>query len=268
MIDRGKHNVLGIKVNAVDYGAAVARILDAARLSQPMAVSALAVHGLMTGVLDRTHRYRLNHFEMIVPDGQPVRWALNLLHGTKLPDRVYGPNLMLEVCRASAQAKVPIFLFGGSEALLADLQEKLLEKFPELQIAGMRASKFRTLNSEERQELVQEIRDSGAKLAFVGLGCPRQEVFSHEMKESLSMPLMAVGAAFNFHAGQLSQAPAWMQKRGLEWLYRLYKEPRRLWRRYLYLNPLYLTLLGLQLTGLYRVNPDSAEAPTAEVCYG
>ncbi|QDU56083.1 WecB/TagA/CpsF family glycosyltransferase [Aeoliella mucimassa] len=268
MIDRGKHNVLGVKINAVDYDAAVTRIIDAARAAKPMAISALAVHGLMTGVLDREHRYRLNHFELIVPDGHPVRWALNWLHGTKLPDRVYGPNLMLEVCRSAAETGVPIFLFGGTEELLADLQHRLLKQFPKLQIAGVRASKFRTLNEQERQELVDEIRQSGAKLAFVGLGCPRQEVFSHEMKGRVSMPLLAVGAAFNFHAGQLAQAPKWMQDRGLEWLFRLWKEPRRLWRRYLYLNPLYLTLLGLQLTGIYRLNPDSTQQPATEICYG
>lgn len=268
MIDRGKHPVLGIRVNAVDYGAAVSRIIDAARLGRPMAISALAVHGLMTGVLDRQHRYRLNKFELIVPDGHPVRWALNWLHDAKLPDRVYGPNLMLEVCRTAAEAGLPIFLFGGSEALLADLEGRLREKFPELKIAGVRASKFRTLSDDERRELVDEVQASGAKLMFVGLGCPRQEVFSHEMKERLGMPLLAVGAAFNFHAGQLDQAPGWMQDRGLEWAYRLYKEPRRLWRRYLYLNPLYLTLLALQWTGLYKLDPDAADPPTTEILYG
>lgn len=268
MIDRGKHSVLGVRVSAVDYGAAVSQIIDAARMGRPMAISALAVHGLMTGVLDREHRYRLNNFELIVPDGHPVRWGLNLLHGTKLPDRVYGPNLMLEVCRTAAEAGLPIFLFGGSEELLKDLESQLLEKFPRLQIAGIRASKFRTLSEEERTELVDEIQASGARVAFVGLGCPRQEVFSHEMKERLGMPLLAVGAAFNFHAGQLDQAPRWMQDRGLEWAFRLYKEPRRLWRRYLYLNPLYLTLLALQWTGIYKLDPESVDPPSTEICYG
>jgi N-acetylglucosaminyldiphosphoundecaprenol N-acetyl-beta-D-mannosaminyltransferase len=268
MIDRGKHNVLGVRIDAVDYKAAVHKIVDAARMQRPMAVSALAVHGLMTGVLDREHRYRLNNFELIVPDGHPVRWALNWLHGTKLPDRVYGPNLMLEVCETAAMAGLPIFLFGGSEELLDELQAKLTERFPGLRIAGTRASKFRTLTEPEREELVDEICASGAKIAFVGLGCPRQEVFSHEMKQRVSMPLLAVGAAFNFHAGQLAQAPRWMQDRGLEWLFRLVKEPRRLWRRYLYLNPLYLGLLFLQLTRLYSINPESVEPPTAEMCYG
>ena len=249
-------------------GPAVNRIIDAARLRRPLAVSAMAVHGVMTGVLDRAHRYRLNQFDLIVPDGHPVRWALNWLYRAKLPDRVYGPNLMLEVCQTAANAGIPIFLFGGSEELLELLKSRLGEKFDELQIAGTRASKFRTLSNDEKDELVQEIHDSHAQLVFVGLGCPRQEVFAYEMRERIGLPVLAVGAAFNFHAGQLDQAPAWMQNRGLEWLYRLLKEPRRLWRRYLFLNPLYVCLLTLQLLRIYSLNPEAANPPQAELSYG
>ena len=268
VIDRGKHNVLGVRINALNYDAAVDHIFDAAYRGEATAVSALAVHGLMTGVLDRSHRYRLNQFELLVPDGQPVRWALNLIHKTGLEDRVYGPTLMLKICEKAAEEGAPIFLFGGSDALLSDLAEQLITKFPKLKIAGRRASKFRTLDPSERQELAEEIKSSGAKIAFVGLGCPRQEVFAHEMKELAAMPLIAVGAAFNFHAGQLSQAPSWMQSRGLEWMYRLTREPRRLWRRYLLLNPLYLTLFALQWLGVYSLDPEAATEPKTEISYG
>jgi len=267
MIDAGKHNVLGVNIDAVDYDAAIDRIMAAARQRRPMAVSALAVHGLMTGVMDATHRYRLNAFDLLCPDGQPVRWALGWLHGAKLPDRVYGPNLMLKLCQRAQQDETPIFLFGGSESLLKELSRNLIAQFPRLKIAGVRASMFRTLTADEKQQLVEEIHASGAQITFVGLGCPRQEVFAYEMRESLGMPLLAVGAAFNFHAQQLSQAPRWMQDRGLEWAYRLVKEPRRLWRRYLLLNPMYLTLLGLQRLGIYTRSP-CGEQPTAEICYG
>ena len=267
MIDAGKHNVLGVNIDAVDYDAALDRVLHAAREGRPMAVSALAVHGLMTGVMDATHRFRLNTFDLLCPDGQPVRWALSWLHGAKLPDRVYGPNLMLKLCERAAEEDTPIFLFGGSEELLADLSKNLRSQFPRLKIAGTRASKFRTLTAAEKQDLVAEIHASGAAITFVGLGCPRQEVFAYEMREALGMPLLAVGAAFNFHANQLSQAPRWMQDRGLEWAYRLAKEPFRLWRRYLLLNPMYLTLLGLQRLGVYTRSP-AGEPPQAEICYG
>jgi len=268
MIDRGRHNVLGVMVNAVDYEAALQKIVDAARAKQPLAVSALAVHGVMTGVLDREHRYRLNGLDLIVPDGQPVRWALNRLHGAKLSDRVYGPTLMLKTCERAAEEGLPIFLLGGSEALLAPLRSKLTEQFPSLRFAGVQASKFRRLTPRERDETVASIRGSGAAITLVGLGCPRQEVWAYEFREALSMPIIAVGAAFNFHAGLLPQAPPVMQAWGFEWLFRLVAEPRRLWRRYLLLNPLYASMLCLQALHLRRFDPNDAVRPEREVLYG
>lgn len=268
MIDLGKHSVLGVQVDAVDYAAAVDRVATAALAGRPMSVSALAVHGVMTGVLDRAHRHRLNSFDLIVPDGQPVRWALGWLHRKKLPDRVYGPNLMLKVCERAAADGLPIYLFGSTSQLLAALQEKLTERFPALIIAGSRPSAFRQLTHAERDAVVQEIRASGAKIAFVGLGCPRQEVFAFEMRDLLGMPLLAVGAAFGFHAGILPQAPSVLQNWGLEWMYRLVQEPRRLWKRYVLLNPLYLTLLGLQKTGLWNGGRDYVGQPLEELRYG
>lgn len=268
MIDKGRFNVLGVRISAVDNDAAAEWILRAARTEQPLAASALAVHGLMTGSLDATQRHRLNAFDMLVPDGQPVRWALNRLHSAGLPDRVYGPNLMLELCRRAAAESLPIFLFGGDVEMLGELSRRLMKSIPGLQIAGMRASKFRTLDAAERAALVEEIRNSGARLVFVGIGCPRQEVFAYEMRDAVSLPLVAVGAAFPFHAGRLPQAPAWMQRRGLEWLFRLASEPCRLWRRYLYLNPLFVLLLIGQLSGLYVIDPKNTRAPQQEICYG
>lgn len=268
MIDRGCHNLLGVGVHAVDYEAAVARIVDAARSRRPLGVSALAVHGVMTGVMDEEHRHRLNQLELIVPDGQPVRWALNLLHGTKLKERVYGPNLMLETCRAAAEADLPIYLFGTTPEILAALLEKLPQRFPGLRIAGSQPSRFRTMSADEKQTVVDTIHNSGAAMTLVGLGCPRQEVWAYEFKEALQMPVLAVGAAFAFHAGKLAQAPPWMQRLGLEWLYRLIREPRRLWRRYCYLNPWYLWLVFLQKTGWKRFELDNTTPPNGEVLYG
>ena len=268
MIDLGKQNVLGIRVDAVDYESAIERIVDAARDRRPYAVSALAVHGLMTGVLDRKHRYRLNEFDLLTPDGQPVRWAMRWLYGANLADRVYGPRLTLEVCRRAEQEGLSIFLFGGSEALLSKLRGQLAERFPKLQIAGSLASRFRKLTREERDETIATIRASGASITLVGLGCPRQEVFAYEFRDALSMPVLAVGAAFNFIAGDLAQAPKYLQDRGLEWLYRLCKEPLRLWRRYLLLNPLYVGLLVLQMTRLRSFDPADADPPLEQVLYG
>ena len=268
MIDHGKKNLLGIGINAVDYDAAVASIIQAAHSGRPYGVSALAVHGIMTGVMDRQHCYRLNQLDMIVPDGQPVRWALNWLYRLGLQDRVYGPNLTLRVCEAAAREALPIFLFGSDGATLSRLEKQLKERFPNLQIAGSQASLFRCLSATEKEELVNRIRASGARITLVGIGCPRQEVWAYEFREALSMPIMAVGAAFAFHSGQLAQAPEWMQKRGLEWAFRLYREPKRLWKRYAVTNPAYVSLLALQLCGLVTLTPDRGQQPTSEISYG
>jgi len=262
-----KKNILGTWIDAVDYGTTVSKVIAAAQARRSMTVSALAVHGVMTGVLDRTHRYRLNRLDLVVPDGQPVRWALNWLYRARLSDRVYGPNLMLKVCERAAEENLPIYLYGSRHEVLERLSTNLRARFPGLIIAGCQPSYFRQVSSEEKQKIVKQIRDSGAALAFIGLGCPRQEVWAYEYREDLRMPLVAVGAAFNFHAGVVSQAPVKLQELGLEWLYRLVQEPR-LWKRYLLLNPLYISLLLLQATGLRRFNSFEATPPSDELRYG
>lgn len=258
MIARGKHNVLGVLVDAVDYEAATEQVVAAARQRRPLALTALAVHGVMTGVLDPPHNARLNAFDLITPDGQPVRWALNLLHGAGLTDRVYGPTLTLRVLERCAAEGLPIYLYGSTDATLARLVPALERMFPALKLAGVEPSKFRAAQPGEAAEIAARIRDSGARLVLVGLGCPRQEVFAYAMRPLLDMPLMAVGAAFDYHAGQLRHPPAWMQRYALEWLWRLGLEPRRLWRRYVILNPAYLGRLAAQKARLWRATPPPA----------
>jgi len=268
MIDRGKHNLLGVHVNVIDYEAAVERIIQAAHARQSLGVSALAVHGVMTGVLDAEHGYRLNKLDLVVPDGQPVRWALNVLQGTKLADRVYGPLLTLYVCERAAKEGLPIYLYGSTEPVLRAFSANLLKKYPSLQIAGSQPSRFGKLSADEKSEVVKAITDSKAAITLVGLGCPRQEVWVYEHLGVLAMPKLAVGAAFDFHAGTLSQAPAIMQRYGLEWLYRLTREPGRLWKRYLFLNPHFLSLLALQLCKLRQFPVLNSEVPGEEMRYG
>lgn len=250
MIDLGKKSVLGIYVDAVDYDGALSRIYNAAQSRKPYSISALAVHGVMTGVQDEQHKYRLNSFDLIVPDGQPVRWALNLLHGTKLSSRVYGPELTLRTLGMAAERRLPVYFYGATPKILEGMLARIKTQFPTLEIAGVEPSKFRAITAAESVELAQRVVDSGAKIMFVGLGCPRQEVFAYEMHDLLPMPVLAVGAAFAFLSGQLAQAPPKLQKVGLEWLFRLQKEPSRLWRRYLYLNPYYLLLFAGQWIGI------------------
>jgi N-acetylglucosaminyldiphosphoundecaprenol N-acetyl-beta-D-mannosaminyltransferase len=268
MVDYGKKNIIGVLVDAVDYEAAVSRIIAAARARQPLSVSALAVHGVMTGYLDEEHRYRLNHFDLLVPDGQPVRWAMRLLYATRLPDRVYGPTLTLKVCEQAAQEGLPIYLYGSREVVLENLVRNLQRSFPGLIVAGAEPSRFRQTTPSEKQEIVARIKASGAAIVLVGLGCPRQEVWAYEYRDDLSLPILAVGAAFDFHAGTLSQAPLPLQRWGMEWFYRLIQEPRRLWRRYLLLSPKYLAMLSLQALHLRDFDPDTAVAPCQPIYYG
>ena len=185
MINRGKKNLLGVAISAVDYDYAVDRIMTDAKAGRRCATTALAVHGVMTGALNREHRYRLNSFDLVTPDGQPVRWALNRLYGTKLLDRVYGPKMTLLVCKRAAQERVPIYLYGSRPEILENLQRQLRNICPGIQIAGVQPSKFRLLSIQEQSSVAECIRDSGARILFVGLGCPRQEVFTYEMSHYL-----------------------------------------------------------------------------------
>ena len=258
MIDQGKRSVLGVLVDVVDYEAATARIMDAARERRPYAVTALAVHGVMTGVLDPAHNRRLNAFELVTPDGQPVRFGLNLLYGTALADRVYGPTLTLDVVEQAAAEGLPIYLYGSTQPTLDRLVPALERMFPAVKIAGAEASKFRASQPGEATEIAERIKASGARVVLVGLGCPRQEIFAYAMRPLLDMPLLAVGAAFDYHAGLLRKPPAWMQRYALEWLWRLGLEPRRLWRRYVLLNPAYLVRLAAQKSGLWKATPPPA----------
>jgi N-acetylglucosaminyldiphosphoundecaprenol N-acetyl-beta-D-mannosaminyltransferase len=246
MSKSGKQSILGVLIDIVDYKTATDQILCAAHQRTPFAVSALAVHGTMTAVLDPEQRYRLNSYELLVPDGQPIRWALNWLHGAGLKDRVYGPKLTLEVLSRAAEEQVPIYLYGSTSEVLEKFCQAISQRFPDLRIAGAEPSRFRRLTSSERESLIDRVRSSGAGILLAGLGCPRQEVFAYEMRHAVEMPVLAIGAAFPFIAGTLAQAPRWIQAAGLEWLFRLLHEPRRLWKRYVYLNPAYVLLVMLQ----------------------
>ena len=268
MLDFGKQNILGVGINAVNYEVAVEKIISAAKAKRPLAVSALAVHGVMTGALDAVHRHRLNKLDLVVPDGQPVRWAMKWLYKINLPDRVYGPELTLRVCERAAREGLKIYLYGSRDEVLEKFKANLQEKFPGLKIAGSQQSRFRQVTADEQAEIAEEIRRSGASIVLVGLGCPRQETWVFENRELISMPLLAVGAAFDFHAGTVSQAPAWFQKRGLEWLYRFVQEPRRLWKRYALLNPLYLMLIGMQRAKLRTPALEDNSAPTVQMRFG
>jgi exopolysaccharide biosynthesis WecB/TagA/CpsF family protein len=235
-----KYDLFGVRVTASNYEEIVDIATRAAKERSAAVLSFFTVHTIVESIRDPELLAKVNRFAAVPPDGQPVRWALNHLHGVGLRERVYGPELMLRLCARAAGEAIPIYLYGSTPDVIALLKQKLLAKFPCLQLAGAEAPPFRALTPEEDESAVRRINESGAGLLFIGLGCPKQEHFAAEHAGRILPEQLCVGAAFDFHAGTKPMAPAWMQRSGLEWLYRLSREPRRLWRRYFYSNSIFL----------------------------
>lgn len=241
-------SVLGLRVDRVDYDEAVARVLEAARAGRPLRVAAANVHVVMEARDDASLARALADFELVVPDGQPLRWALDATGAPRLPDRVYGPELTRRVLAAAAREGLPVFLYGATDATLAALRARIDRAIaPGLVIAGAIAPPFGDALWSAADADVAAIRASGARVVLVGLGCPRQERWVARHGAALSVPCLAVGAAFELLAGAKSMAPAWMQDRGLEWLYRLATEPRRTLRRYALHNPRFAVLAAAEV---------------------
>jgi N-acetylglucosaminyldiphosphoundecaprenol N-acetyl-beta-D-mannosaminyltransferase len=250
--------VAGVLASATSYAECTRLIVEAAAAKDSLLLAATSVHGVTIAARDRAFLETLNAFDIVAPDGQPVRWALNVLHGANLVDRVYGPTLMQHVCAAAASAHLPVYFYGSTPTVLHRMSTRLQTRFPDLQIRGHHSPPFRPLTPEEDAADAQAIEESGASIVFVGLGCPRQEQWAISQRSRLSVPILCVGAAFDFHAGTLRQAPWWMQKRGLEWSFRLAMEPGRLWRRYAQAVPFFMLLFARQLIAMrFSSLPDS-----------
>lgn len=237
-----KYSVFGITYTATDYDAATRLILEKAAERNSFGVSALAVHGLITAYHNLTLRELVNKIDLVVPDGQPVRWALNSFYGLKLKDRVYGPELTLYVLEGANDRSLSIYLYGSTENTCKKFETFIRTRYPNVRIAGIHVDRFRDATEQEDLEDIKKLNDSGANIVLVGRGCPRQETWVANHLGKVNAVMMAVGAAFDFHAGTVKQAPTWMQKAGLEWLFRLLQEPKRLWRRYLTTNTFFIYL--------------------------
>jgi N-acetylglucosaminyldiphosphoundecaprenol N-acetyl-beta-D-mannosaminyltransferase len=210
-------------------------------------VTAAAVNLVMAAREDPETLAAVLGATLAVPDGQPLVWALHAL-GHARATRVYGPDLMADFCARAAHAGTPVYLYGGRTAdALALLETRLRERFPGLRIVGGYSPPFRELTDTEERRVIDEIDASGAAVVWVGIGQPKQERWMARMRPRLAAPLLVgVGAAFDFHAGLVSQAPRWMQRNGLEWVYRLSREPRRLWPRYVRYNPRFIAAFAGQ----------------------
>jgi N-acetylglucosaminyldiphosphoundecaprenol N-acetyl-beta-D-mannosaminyltransferase len=233
--------VLGVPLALIDYDRTMDWIDAAVAAEARGYVCVAAVHTVMACREDPELRSAVLASSLTVPDGQPLVWAMNAL-GHDLPSRVYGPELMARYCERAALTGARLFLYGGrNQGALVQLALNLRTRYPGLQIVGGYSPPFRPLTDEESEAVAGEINRSQADVVWVGIGVPKQEKWMAAMRDRLTAPvLVGVGAAFDFHAGLVAQAPDWMQSLGLEWVYRLYREPRRLWRRYLRYNPRFI----------------------------
>ena len=239
------------EVNVTSYADAVNMVVDWSTNAESRYICIANVHVLMEAYDSADFRSVLNQADLVTPDGVPLVWMMRL-KGQRAQQRVYGPTLMLRVLEAAAQEKIPVGFYGGTPEVLRSLVKRMQERYEGLQAAFALSPPFMEVNHKENEELVEQINKSGIRILFVGLGCPKQEIWMANHRGRVNAVMLGVGAAFDFHAGVKPQAPAWMQSLGLEWFFRLSTEPRRLWKRYLYHNPRFVALAIADLLGFIR----------------
>ena len=243
-------NILGVGVSATSLRSALAATAAFLTQEEQSYVCVTGVHGIIEAQDDERFREILNRSFLTTPDGMPTVW-LGKYHGHKEMTRVYGPDYMVGMCELSPRQGFRHFLYGGKPGVAEQLRRELTGRFPGLEIVGTYTPPFRPLNAEEEADLLAQLQAQKVDVLWCGLSTPKQERFMHDYLHRLPVKLMVgVGAAFDLLTGNIRETPDWMKKRGLQWLYRLIQEPRRLWRRYLINNPRFLWLTFLQLSRL------------------
>jgi N-acetylglucosaminyldiphosphoundecaprenol N-acetyl-beta-D-mannosaminyltransferase len=251
-------NVLGVGVHALNLRSAVAVLQTAIESGTKGYVCVTGVHGVSEAQSDSSFRSILNHALLNTPDGMPMVW-IGRGAGFRDMDRVYGPDLLLEVCRASESTGWKHFFYGGGPGTADSLAAVLQSKYPKLQVVGTHTPPFRPLTPAELTDLQAQVATARPDIIWVGLSTPKQENFMSANLDGLDVPVMiGIGAAFDLISGKVRQSPRWIQRTGFEWLYRLIQEPRRLWKRYLKNNPLFVWRMFLQLSGLRRYSIDAS----------
>ncbi len=245
-------NILGVGLSAINLDIARQAVDGALARKSKGYICVTGVHGVMEAQSDPSFRAILNASFLNTPDGMPMVW-LGRLHGFRAMDRVYGPDLMLLICELAQTKGYTHFLYGGGAGVAQELQRNLETRFPGIKIVGAHTPPFRPLNPAEEADLMRLVNEKQPDIIWVGLSTPKQEKFMAQYAAKFNATLMfGVGAAFDFHAGRVRQAPRWVQRSGLEWFFRLCHEPRRLWRRYLRNNPLFVFKVACQLAGLKK----------------
>ncbi len=243
---RTTSEVLGTPIDVVTWDAAITRIAGWAAAHKSTSVCFCNVHSVVTAQSDPALAQALADADLAAPDGAPVAWLMRR-QGHPEQGRVSGPDLMWRYFSHAQGSEQSVFLYGSSDATLTALCQRMRTEFPQLRIAGAYSPPFRPLSAQEDEDIVQMINHSGANTVWVGLGCPKQEIWMHQQKGRIQAVMLGVGAAFDFNAGLISRAPAWMRHTGLEWLHRLGSEPGRLWRRYLSTNTAFIVAVARQL---------------------
>ncbi|MDA3868646.1 MAG: WecB/TagA/CpsF family glycosyltransferase [Gammaproteobacteria bacterium] len=245
-VKREGTDVIGTFIDALDLPAAIESITVWAESHQSRTVCLCNVHSSVTARSDQKLAHALSLSDMVLPDGAPVAWVMRK-SGYSMQRRIAGPDLMIRLCEDLQKKDISIFLFGSSQNTLDKLESNLHLLFPGLQLAGSLSPKYGDWSNEEEQKYIDTINASGAGIIFIGLGCPKQEIWMVKNRERINGVMLGVGAAFDFHAGTVKRAPEIYQQFGLEWLHRLLSEPRRLWKRYLLTNTLFIIWTGKQL---------------------
>jgi N-acetylglucosaminyldiphosphoundecaprenol N-acetyl-beta-D-mannosaminyltransferase len=249
-IERG--NILGVKISALNMDLAVSAIDDLCMSKNSHYVCVTSAHGLVECWYNPQLRPIFNNSGLTTPDGMSIVWLMRLL-GYNEVSRVYGPDLLLRVCKHSLKMGYKHFLYGGAPGVPEKLAQSLSDQFPGLKIVGTYSPPFRDLTDEEDQEIIRLINETDADIVWVGLGTPKQERWMNDHVNKLDAPvLVGVGAAFDFISGTKKQAPKWIQGSGFEWLFRLVTEPQRLWRRYIQ-YPYFAVLIFFQMIGLLKI---------------
>jgi N-acetylglucosaminyldiphosphoundecaprenol N-acetyl-beta-D-mannosaminyltransferase len=253
-----KTDLLGIGISVGHYHSFIEKLIYLASREQSCFICVSNVHMLVEAHLDPDFSKIVNNAEICTPDGMPLVWGLKLLHGVR-QDRVAGMDLLPDILAAAEQKSMSVFFYGGSAEMLAKTSSFINEKYPSLLIGGMHSPPYRALTDEEELADINLINSSGAKILFVVLGCPKQEKWMAKMKGKINMPMIGIGGALPVMVGLQSRAPEWAQKAGLEWLYRLMQEPRRLFKRYAVTNSIFCFLLTkAYIKGLYKKNSYTA----------
>ena len=244
-------HILGMRVDSTSYVDATQRIMDWAGGRESRYVCVASVNNAMESYDSATFRRVMNEADLVTPDGMPLVCGLRLL-GIVQASRVYGPDLTGFVLKRAAREGVPVGFYGSTPDVLKRLLTRVRELFPDLRVVYSESPPFRSITAGEDRETIDKVNTSGARILFIGLSTPKQDRWMAEHCGQIQAVMIGVGAAFDFLSGTKRQAPRWMMAAGLEWVFRLFCEPRRLWRRYLWHNPRFVVLFGLQIFGLRR----------------